>query len=294
MNNLQRTALICAPLLLLLISSCNDNAGSGGNPITNIFSKDVFNAEEVSKIIGTTIKNPAAIWPYADSTLHTNLSKLYAANNNTPIWLNDKGVIKCADSLLLALSTLPQHGIDAGPFKMDVLTAILKDAKAGKLSTDSAATRFEMGLSAACLKLCNAVTNGALSKEGLTEEWYNEADTNINFASTILNLVKKDSVQGLANILAPQIDDYKALQRALEKLQKIDNAGGWQKMSAIKDSITLGSSSPAVVALRKRLNLEMSMPADTTSTSVSADLIAAIQRFQYMHDIMCLAWNCYM
>jgi L,D-transpeptidase YcbB len=285
MKNPKVETLKYLPLILLVFAACKDQNGRNNNAISDIFTKDVFNSEAVSQILKQNVAQPKTFWPYTDSSDRVDLSELYAANKYQPLWFNDKAVNTCADSLLKAITSLPTHGISVDAFKVEDLQASVSDAKKGKITSDTAASRFELALSAACAKLCNAITHGTHNKDSLTKEWYNTSDTTSVDAKTILSLIATDSVQELPNILAPKLPEYNAARTALTKLESIREAGGWQKISNLKDSIKLGASNPAIAVLRKRLNIELGLPKDTLSQSIDADLILAITRFQYMHDI---------
>lgn len=72
---------------------------------------------------------------------------------------------------------------------------------------------------------------------------------------------------------------YKALKEQLQKYYTIAQAGGWPQVSPAVVKLKAGSSSPDVVALKKRLQATGQMPADTTPVFTPA-LDAGIKAYQ--------------
>ncbi|MEO7445949.1 MAG: L,D-transpeptidase family protein [Ferruginibacter sp.] len=73
---------------------------------------------------------------------------------------------------------------------------------------------------------------------------------------------------------------YKGLQDAMAKYLDIQKAGGWPVVDASVRKVKAGSSSPAIVSLKRRLHMSGDMPANDTSAVFNDTLKNAIMSFQ--------------
>jgi murein L,D-transpeptidase YcbB/YkuD len=73
---------------------------------------------------------------------------------------------------------------------------------------------------------------------------------------------------------------YKALKEQLQKYYDIAKGGGWQPINTTEKKIKKGSTSPAVLAIKKRLQMTGELPAGDTSSVFDDQLEGAVKAFQ--------------
>lgn len=78
-------------------------------------------------------------------------------------------------------------------------------------------------------------------------------------------------------------ESYKSLKQQLAIYYKIAKEGGWNTITAKPKQLKKGSSSPAVVALKKRLQLTGDMAGSDTSQVMNEEVVEAIKSFQGRH-----------
>ena len=122
------------------------------------------------------------------------------------------------------------------------------------------------------------------------------ADSTINYAmiQTFFPAKKSDLMQYTDSILNKQQQDsayahsnpaYQAMKGHLQKYYEAAQKGGWQPLPANTRGLKKGSSSPAVAALKKRLQLTGDMTTGDTSAVYSDSLVAAVQSYQQRHGL---------
>jgi murein L,D-transpeptidase YcbB/YkuD len=73
---------------------------------------------------------------------------------------------------------------------------------------------------------------------------------------------------------------YKALVEQLQKYFEIAKKGGWQSITTADKKLTRGMSSPAVMAIKKRLQVTGEMFAGDTTSVFNDQLVTAVKTFQ--------------
>ena len=74
--------------------------------------------------------------------------------------------------------------------------------------------------------------------------------------------------------------NYKLLKDQLQKYYDIAKKGGWQPITTTEKKIKTGASSPAVLAIKRRLQVTGQMPAADTTSVFTAELANAVKTFQ--------------
>jgi murein L,D-transpeptidase YcbB/YkuD len=121
-------------------------------------------------------------------------------------------------------------------------------------------------------------------------------DSTINYAmiQTFFPAKKSDLMQYTDSILNKQNEDsayagsnpaYLAMKGHLQKYYEAAQKGGWQPLPASTKGLKKGSSSPAVTALKKRLQMTGELGAGDTSAVYSDSLVAAVQSYQQRHGL---------
>lgn len=78
-------------------------------------------------------------------------------------------------------------------------------------------------------------------------------------------------------------DAYKKLKEQLAVYYNIQKKGGWQPISTSEKKIKVGSSSPAVAMIKKRLQATGELPGTDTSSMFDDTLETAVKSFQQRH-----------
>lgn len=78
-------------------------------------------------------------------------------------------------------------------------------------------------------------------------------------------------------------ESYKSLKQQLAVYYKIAKAGGWNSITTKAKQLKKGISSPAVIALKKRLQLTGDMTGSDTSQIMNEEMTKAIKSFQARH-----------
>lgn len=121
-------------------------------------------------------------------------------------------------------------------------------------------------------------------------------DSTINYAmiQTFFPAKKSDLMQYTDSILTKQRDDsayassnpaYQAMKTHLQKYYDAAKQGGWQLLPPTVKGLKKGSSSPAVTALKKRLQLTGDLTAGDTTAVYSDSLLAAVQSYQQRNGL---------
>lgn len=78
-------------------------------------------------------------------------------------------------------------------------------------------------------------------------------------------------------------DVYGALKEQLKKYYGIAKAGGWPTIPAVKTSYKKGAKSPAIVLIKRRLQISGDLPGSDTSQVFNDSLEVAVKNFQERH-----------
>jgi len=78
-------------------------------------------------------------------------------------------------------------------------------------------------------------------------------------------------------------ESYKLLKQQLATYYELAKTGGWEPITVKAKQIKKGSSSPAVVALKRRLQLTGDMSGNDTTKVMNEELVTAIKSFQLRH-----------
>jgi murein L,D-transpeptidase YcbB/YkuD len=198
--------------------------------------------------------------------------------------LSGTGANKNAISFLNNLQSIEDDGLNIKKLHIQDLLNMQKKIE-GKITVDNIAQNFDIGMSVACIQACNAMMHGQFKADSFNEDWFNKTDTQFNASAYVQNCIAKDSIDFMFANLRPNLPIYQKLVAKLKVLKTIKKAGGWEVINNLKDSLPNGMDNKNVGALRKRLNKEIGLPLDTSSTIVKDDLQTAIQSFQYLHDL---------
>jgi len=179
-----------------------------------------------------------------------NLHEYYTTANTDPV-LNDKDLKK----------------------KMNYLVS---EEKLTVRSTDKASVNTELNLTWHFIHyLVNNYKGGEIKRKEMERFVpYRKVDA-LYIADSVLTKKHKDN-----KYYADVNEAYKALLEQLQKYYDLAKKGGWQSITTADKKITKGITSPAVLALKKRLQLTGEMPAGDSTSVFNTQLENAVKTFQ--------------
>jgi murein L,D-transpeptidase YcbB/YkuD len=213
-----RKLFVCVSLAALLVAGCGEVAGGGGNK-TDLVQVD-----------------PAQVTPEAlkAAVSDEKVRRFYEARNWAAVWTDP-----LAEELIQALGQAEQHGINPDSY--------LKDARGG-----GTAAEREAGLTLAALSYAQTLATGAVDPRKIFEVYevpMHQADV----AAGLAEVVGKEGGVGpwLAS-LAPQDEEYKALQQAYQQYKQ---RAGQEQRAAVQpgDKIEVGDRDPRVPQIAEGL-----------------------------------------
>ncbi|SHJ20124.1 L,D-transpeptidase family protein [Wenxinia saemankumensis] len=202
-----------------------------------------------------------------------DLAAFYRGRGFAPVWSGSEPVaVARRNALMTALTQAPTHGLPAARFDPAALVTRLRAARG-----PAELGRMEVELSRAYLDYARAVQSGILTPREVVPLIRREvpyADRQELLEDFIAAEAPLDFIRGLA----PRNPEYVRLMRAKMQLEADLRTGGWG--AAVPSAgLRLGSSGPAVVALRDRLTA-MGWLGRTRTATYDAQIEAAVRAFQ--------------
>jgi L,D-transpeptidase YcbB len=275
------------PIFILLLScGGNKSTTNDDNVIMDIFSEKKVDAEAVGKDVQAYLGANPSFLVFEKDTFRNikELQEMYTANESKSIWLSSKGVSKNANTILAQIDSLQKDGLEPNELYLQSLKKL-----ADKINNNNANAaekqQFDLGLSLAATKACNAMIHGGSISKDYNKDWFNKQDSGFVASKHIMRFLLNDSAAYTFNSLKPSMPEYAKFKNKLQELLNIKQAGGWPMIDGLKDSLLEGIDYPNLPKLRKRLQLEIGVPTNLTSTKMDADVRKAILQFQYQQDL---------
>jgi len=190
---------------------------------------------------------PWARWPdfsrYVD-----DVRRLYGAQADALVWFDGLGVSHAGTAAIAALLTASEHGLDPLDYDAETLEGVARHSARAPLSAHDRA-RFDLLLSVDLIRLLDDLRSGRLHYGPLDRRGTRlEPD----LAEAIRDAIQGDSVPRLVAATAPQLAQYRNLQRLLGRYRQLvtDSSLGPVPPSS---ALQAGDRYPGVTALRRRL-----------------------------------------
>ncbi len=294
-TTLRRIGVLLFPFVLWLpLSGCHGNPGSGA----------VTQRGDAAPAVQQLIASPKLAglrWPdYTD--LQPQVQKFYAGRNDNPAWLRDGKPTASATALIQLFHDAALKGLDPEDYDASRWPARLQkleQIRSGHDSSDaaqSAIAEFDAALTISAMRYLNDLHEGRINPQTLNFD-FDQPDKRAAFdVETLLNdkLVDAAGTDAVASTVAgiePQNPLYKSTEAALPEylaLAALPAPAPLPGIGAAK-TIDVGGSYPALAPLLARLQLEGDAPASPPQTApptaYTADLAAAVKRFQQRHGL---------
>ncbi len=182
--------------------------------------------------------------------------QVYARRGFEPIWLAERGAGGVdwakAEALLAAARGAEAHALPTAPYRVDHLEAAMAAARASGRVEDAAALEIEF--TKLFLHLGRDLASGALEPSAIRSS----LDVAPPRPEPVLLLAaagswRADETRAAIESLAPQTDDYRALQALYAELKRQRDAGGWGAPAPSDELLRPLDQGPRVAALRTRL-----------------------------------------
>lgn len=215
------------------------------------------------------------------------LRRFYAGRGFAPLWLKPAGAdgapfIPAAAATLRALDAAAKDGLVPLAYHVDALNALAAD---GRMVDDHLS--MELLLTDGLLRYARDVRAGRTTPRRISRD-IQVSPPNVNAAEMARRTAESDQPTVVLATLAPANPAYRGLRDALATLRRVEKAGGWGQVPALKGKTKLepGASDPAVPALRDRLAASGDYHGPRSKSQVyDAPLRAAVVRFQTRHGL---------
>jgi L,D-transpeptidase YcbB len=284
MNFSRLPILFYLALTAVFLASCSNsgNQSAEGNPISNLFAKDICDANQIFNSTKTAANNEFLVLFGNDTLRQKEDLKWMYDNAEECYWVTNTGVTKNAVSLMRSIKNLSLDGLETTAFNISALDSLQKNFASLSAKDQNF---YELAMSSMTIKACKAMLHGQFNPQQFQEDWFMSKDSNISIGKQIVECCKSGTIDTVFSLLEPKQKEYSLLKTKLAELSKINETQKFPKIQPFVDSITIGTQHPEIISLRKRLNMELGTPKDIQSNTADAELVDALKKFQYMHDL---------
>ena len=209
------------------------------------------------------------------------LSRLYAADG--PVWLADTALSPAGRAAIGELMAASAHGLDPRDYDAFILDSLARVNDRTPLA-GTERVQFDVLLSLGLVRLLDDLQRGRLHPRPLGRVPVPRPD----LASSVADAIRGDSVPRLVAASAPQLGQYRKLQRMLERYRRLaaDSTLGPIRFGA---TVRPGHPFAGIAALAHRL----AAVGDLTPEAAPAEadsvyeglLVTAVRRFQQRHGL---------
>jgi murein L,D-transpeptidase YcbB/YkuD len=223
---------------------------------------------------------PRARWPVF--ARHSDaVARLYAARGGEPVWFVGPVLSREGLGVAAALLRTSEHGLDPRDYDAADLDEAARRSLRTPLSVIDRA-RLDVSLTVNLMRFLDDLETGRLHPGTLDRA----SDVRIDLAAAISAVLAGDSVPRLAAAVAPQLAQYRNLQRHLVRYRRL-TADSWVALPSVPAPIQRGDPYPGSWALRRRLAALGDLTADSLAPSGTYDRAdeEAVTKFQVRHGL---------
>jgi murein L,D-transpeptidase YcbB/YkuD len=225
---------------------------------------------------------PWARWPdfaqYRDE-----VTRVYRLESGAPVWLDGLRVSASGQAAIASLLSAGEHGLDPRDYDADALDRLAHQSVHVPLNAVDRA-RFDVLLSVNLIRFLDDLQFGRLHPRTLDRSGL---DLGLDLAGAIRAAAAGDSIPTLVSAAAPQLAQYRNLQRLLARYQRLaldDSSVGLFTGSLPVDA---GDGHADMASLRRRLAAIGDLKPDSMALGdvyTDGDA-AAVRRFQTRHGL---------
>jgi L,D-transpeptidase YcbB len=214
----------------------------------------------------------------------TELRRLYAADHNAPLWVEQDQVGPDGQQ---ALAMLRESG-DDGLEPSDYGVASIQSLAERRLASTEDAIRLEINLSAGVLRYLRDLHLGRVDPRDLGFP-QKPTRTPRDFAALVRAARSAHRVRQAASDLRPALGQYDALRARLGAYRRLSDSVSQERLPDVKLSVHPGTSYAGLVALRGRLATLGDLPPSASprdeSERYEGATVHAVTRFQRRHGL---------
>ena len=226
---------------------------------------------------------PWARWPdfsrYVDE-----VRRLYGAEADTWVWFDGALVSHAGTAAIAALLTAGEHGLDPLNYDVETLERVAHHSVRPPLSAKDR-TRFDLLLSVDLIRFLDDLQSGRLHYGPLDRR--GNTQVGLDLAGAVRDAIQGDSLLGLVAATAPQLAQYRNLQRLLKRYRQLAT-DSWLRLAPQGPPLQAGDHYPGVTALRQRLaalgDLGPGGALDLSDAYTDTDA-GAVRAFQSRHGL---------
>ena len=217
-------------------------------------------------------------------TYSSVLRKAYQINHFNAFWLKEHGFTDDARQYLQELSEVKFDGLDPDDYQFRTLEQAMQQSNSSSWFTKNGLT-YEFIFTESFIHLSNDLMLGKNPASKVSKSWKNENDSLFDAGLLLEKAVKNHTIKTSLEQLRPIHPYYTKFKNRLKELTVMASNGGWPTPDSLLIGTALGISSPYLPALRKRLFIEIGVPADTSSRTWDAGFSDALHLFQYLNQL---------
>lgn len=223
--------------------------------------------------------------PAIDSIHRASIVKLYQATEGNPVWIQRNGQAANAKQWLQVLQDIHADGLDSSDYFISEIRHLARKSQKNRSLPDSTAFQLELLLTSSFIKLSTDMLCGTHASQIRRKEWKNRNDSLFDPVPLLLSAIENTHFDEAIQDLRPRHPAYSAMQNEYLRLRRIQQNGGWPYVPTLPDSAWQAAGGSEILKLRKRLFIELGIPADTLATRWSNELGEAIEQFQYLNHL---------
>jgi murein L,D-transpeptidase YcbB/YkuD len=174
--------------------------------------------------------------------------RLYGAQPDTLIWFDGPFVSHAGSAAIAALLTAGEHGLDPLDYDAETLERVARPSVRAALRAKDR-TRFDLLLSVNLIRFLDDLQSGRLHYRILDPAG---AEYGLDLAGAIRDAIQGDSIPKLVAITAPQLAQYRNLQRLLRRYRGLVTDSSLGPVPE-KPGLEAGDHYAGLTALRRRL-----------------------------------------
>ncbi len=296
--NIPQTSLVLASALVL--AACSRDAGDspaaskGDAPwapaqltvVKGVPAAEVQTALETALAGTRPDKIEEEQWAHAKN--------IYKAYGTKPLWLAADGIHQDrAFALANSILMVEQDGMRMDAYPIGALASAMATIQQTAAPTAQQLAEADVILTASFAALGEDYLTGQIDPKSVAQNWHIDPQEE-NVDSALVRSLRNAALEKSLAAMRPQGDDYAALQKELDRYQRITLNGGWQAVPRVEKAAKPGEpmNAAVVAGLRARLAAE-GMLASGTATPASQpgsavydrSLAGAVAQFQSRHGI---------
>lgn len=218
----------------------------------------------------------------SDSTAR-GMRNFYNTRNFQYAWLSKTGLTEQGRGFW-NLYDYNREGKEQAPINNDSLmqrmdTLLNKDTVA-VAANDSSFVHTELALTQHFIELAQRGQDSTINYAMIQTFFPVKKSDLMQYADSIVNKQQQDSAYAGSNAA------YAAMKDHLKKYYDAAKSGEWQPIPATAKGLKKGSSSPAVAALKKRLQLTGDLTGGDTTAVYNDSVVTAIKNYQQRHGLL--------